>query len=299
MELRALTEQDLTALLDLCQQTLTFDHVTRSILERRALRQPLHEPRHQLGVWDGGRLVGALLSGIREVESERVAWIRLLAVDPAYRRRGVASGMLAELEPLLRSRGIRRLLVGGSAPNYFWPGIDVRYTAGVCFLLAHGFHRSGEAVDMLVDLSRRDWDTAAEEARLAREGYTIRRLLPEDREAFAAWMAAHWSPVWRAEALESYENRPASTFVAVRDGQFCAFASYNVTMFENSFGPTGTLPEHRGRGLGRVLFYRCMQDLKAQGHETADICWVGPIAFYARVADAWIHRVFWFMEKEL
>ncbi len=75
--------------------------------------------------------------------------------------------------------------------------------------------------------------------------------------------------------------------------------SDSVTMFENSFGPTGTEPSHRGRGLGRVLFYRCLRDLKEQGHATADICWVGPIGYYAHVADAWIHRVFWHLEKEV
>jgi hypothetical protein len=42
-----------------------------------------------------------------------------------------------------------------------------------------------------------------------------------------------------------------------------------------------------------------MRDLKEQGHRSAEICWVGPIAFYARVAGAWINRTFWFLEKEL
>ncbi len=299
MEIRELSEADLPALLRLCQRTLPFDRFTLPLLRRRVLDEPHRTPAYQLTAWDGDRLVGVMLGGVRETDEGPMAWIRLVTVDPAYRRRGLASHLLEELEGRLRADGLRRLRVGNSAPNYFWPGLDVRFTSAFCFLQHHGFHRIGEAVDMQVDLAARDWDTGEEEARLAREGYTIRRLRAEDREAFSAWLQEWWSPVWRYEALSSYENEPISTFVAARDGRICAFASYNVTMFENGFGPMGTEPELRGRGLGRVLFWRCMADMKALGHSTADICWVGPIAFYARVADAWIHRVFWWLEKAL
>jgi len=123
--------------------------------------------------------------------------------------------------------------------------------------------------------------------------------MPGDREQFGAWLRDHWSAVWHYEALSSYANDPISTFVALADGRICAFASYNTTTFEHVFGPTGTEPALQGRGLGRVLFLRCMRDLRDMGHQSAEICWVGPIAFYARVADAWISRTFWFLEKEL
>ncbi len=299
MEIRELAEADLPALLDLCQRTLPWDMFTPTLLRRRVLEEPNRVPAYQLAAWDNKRLAGVILGGVRETEEGPMAWIRLVTVDPAYRRRGLASQLLEELEGRLRADGLKRLRIGNSAPNYFWPGLDVRFTSAYCFFERHGFYRIGEAVDMEVDLTARDWDTSAEEARLAREGYTIRRLQPEDREAFSTWLREKWNPIWYYEALSSYENDPISTFVATREGQICAFASYNVTMFENGFGPMGTEPDLRGRGIGRVLFHRCMRDMKALGHRTADICWVGPIAFYARVADAWIHRVFWWMEKEL
>ncbi len=299
MHIRQLAGGDLPALLDLCRRALPLDRFTLPLLRHRVLHEPSHTPAYQLTAWDGDRLIGAMLGGVREAEDGPAAWVRLVAVDPAHRRRKVASQLLEELEGRLRAHGLRRLRVGNSAPCYFWPGLDVRYTAAFCFFQYHGFYRYGEAVDMLVDLSACGWDTTAEEERLGREGFIIRRLTPEDREAFSAWLQELWSPVWHFEALSSYENDPISTFMAVHDGRICAFASYNVTMFENGFGPTGTGFEWRSRGLGRVLFYRCMRDLKALGHQTAEICWVGPIAYYARVADAWIHRVFWWMEKEL
>lgn len=299
VQIRPLMEHDLPALLELCRHALPLDRFTLSLLHRRVLHEPNRNPAYQLTAWDDDRLIGAILGGIREAEDGPAAWVRLVAVDPAHRRRQVASRLLEKLEGRLRADGLQRLRVGNSAPSYFWPGLDVRYTAAFCFFQHHGFYRYGEAVNMTVDLSQCNWDTTAEEERLAGEGFTIRRLAPEDREVFSAWLQELWSPVWHFEALSSYENDPISTFVALRKDRICAFASYNVTMFENGFGPTGTEFEWRGRGLGRVLFYRCLRDLKMLGHQTAEICWVGPIAYYARVADAWIHRVFWWMEKEL
>lgn len=298
MEIRELTAAELPSLLDLCQRTFPLDRFSLPMLRHRILDEPNHNPAYQLSMWDGKRLVGAMLGSTRETDSGRVASIRLFGVESGYRRRGLASQLLSELESRLRADGLQRLRVGATAPIYFWPGLDVRYTPGFCFLQSHGFERFGDAINMHVELSAHDWDSSAEEARLAQAGFSIRRLQPNDKDAFSDWLE-RWGPVWQFEALSSYQNDPISTFVATADGRICAFATYNGTAFENGFGPTGTEPEFRGRGLGRVLFHRCMRDLKGLGYQTAEVCWVGPIAFYARVADAWINRVFWFLEKEL
>lgn len=299
MRFRELAEADLPVLLDLCQRTLPYDSFNLPLLRRRAWEEPHHTPDYQITAWDGDRLAGVMLGGVRETPEGMGAWIRLFTVDFPYRRQGLASALLAKLEGRLRAAGYKRLRVGNSAPNYFWPGLDVRYTPALCFLQKHGFERTGDAINMLVDLHARSWDTSAEEARLTAEGFAFRRLTPADGEEFAAWLTQHWNPTWLAEGLSSYANSPISTFIATYQGRICAFASYNVAVFDNGFGPTGTEEALRGRGLGRILFYRCMEDMRQLGHATAEVCWVGPIAFYARVADAWIHRVFWWMEKSL
>ena len=299
MELRELADGDLPSLLDLCQRTLPLDRFSLPALRHHMLNEPNHRRDYQLSIWDGARLAGVMVGGVRETQAHPGAWVRLFAIDPAYRRQGLATRLLADLEGRLRGDGYKRLSVGNSVPNYFWPGLDIRYTAGLCFLQRAGFQRAGDAVNMQVDLLARDWDTTDAEAGLAQSGFTVRRLLPEDQNRFGAWLGEHWSPIWHYEALSSYKNNPVSTFVALVEGRICAFASYNATTFAHVFGPTGTEPALQGRGLGRVLFLRCMRDLKDLGYQAAEICWVGPIAFYARVADAWISRTFWFLEKEL
>jgi len=55
-----------------------------------------------LGAFEEGKLVGTII-----ISSDlRKGWINRLAVDPAYRNRGVARAMITRAEEILRKRGI-------------------------------------------------------------------------------------------------------------------------------------------------------------------------------------------------
>ncbi len=56
-----------------------------------------------LGLEVGGRLAAAVVA----THDSRKGWINRLAVDPAQRRRGFATRLIAEAENLLRDQGIR------------------------------------------------------------------------------------------------------------------------------------------------------------------------------------------------
>lgn len=299
MEMRDLAPEHLSALVDLCQRTLPFDQWSLPLLQEQLFEQPFANPSQQILAWDNGKLVAAMLGGTRMTDQGAAAWVRLFATDPAYQRKGLASQLLQELEDRFRRDGFTKLFIANTVPGYFWPGLDVRYTSAFCFLQRNGFERTGDGINMQVDLLAHSWDTADEEAFLSLEGFTIRRLEQRDMIAFSDWLHRTWGPAWQAEGLISLKREPVSTFIAEYNGRICAFASYGVAAFPYGFGPTGTEETLRGKGLGRVLFYRCMNDLKTQGHTFAEVCWVGPIAFYAKVANAWISRVFWYMSKDL
>ncbi len=299
IDIGELGETDWPALTELCRRALPLDEWTEALIRRRMEEEPNYQPAFQIGAWAGDRLVGAILGGTRGSGEGRVGAIRLVAVDAKQRRQGIGSRMLGELERRLKADGVEVARVGGTAPSYFWPGIDIRYTPAFCLFHKHGYRRFDDAVNMDVDLASRDWNTDADEARLREQGFAFRRLEPADRTEFGAWLTEWWSPPWHFEGIGTYGNDPISTFVATRDGRICAFASYNATAFPGGFGPTGTEPPLQGRGLGRILFFRCMADLKAQGHRISEVCWTGPIAFYARIVGAQMSRVFYFMEKRL
>lgn len=79
-------------------------------------RQLAAFPRTYLGAFDGDRLVGCVF-GTHDV---RKAWVNRLAVDPKYRRRGIASRLVREVERRFRSQGMEMfvaLVDDGNRPS--------------------------------------------------------------------------------------------------------------------------------------------------------------------------------------
>jgi hypothetical protein len=196
-------------------------------------------------------------------------------------------------------------MIGGATPTFAWPGVDVRYTAAACLVQARGYEPTWHALNMTVELETAEAGgrlaTAADEERLRANGVTVRRLVESDRRLIAPWLTA-WGGTWGREVLSTLGRDDAGTYIAVlhdgaEDAEYVGFASYGVNR-AGWFGPMGTGGPLRKLGIGGVLLRRALADLRAEGHATAQICWVGPVAFYARTVDGFVERVFWLYRKE-
>lgn len=276
--IRALQEKDEPALLELLQRSLRFEALTAPLL-----REKVHEDPGTSLVWDEGRLLG-FCHGVPRGS------IKLIAVDPEHRRRGIGSELLQAVERSLCARKLRAI---ESVPNYLLPGLDVRYTEAILFFEKHGYQKFGECYNLCCELAGRDF------ARPAPEGFEVRRATPEDRPVVMELLQQHFAP-WQAEVEVMMGNHPISLHLAFSGPELLGFAGYDANNRGTGwFGPMGTNPEHRGAGLGGVLLARCLQDFQAQGLERCTIPWVGPFRFYARACGAFIERVFWRYEKSL
>jgi GNAT superfamily N-acetyltransferase len=213
-------------------------------------------------------------------------WIRLLAVHPEHREKGVGSALLEEC-----------------CHNYLSPGIDRRNRQTIEWLSKRGFSESGSACNLFIDL--RNNDRVSEEhyeqrkARAEAAGYDIRRLVPSEMERCAALVEKHFSRGWAFELRRAAQNQPAGVHLALIEGEVVAFAAHDGNnQGLGSFGPTGTLEEHRGKGLGAVLLLACLLDIQRE-RSRAEVAWIGPREFYDKIAGIESERNFTAMTREL
>jgi len=118
MNIRPFTLDDYEAVLDLWRRAGDGIHLRRSDQRAEIAKKLAHDPDLALVAVDdsGGeeKFLGAVMGGY----DGRRGLVYHLAVDPAYRHRGIGRALMAELERRLRARGCLKcylLLVRGNA----------------------------------------------------------------------------------------------------------------------------------------------------------------------------------------
>lgn len=251
--------------------------------------------------WDDPGLVlassegdAALAAVTRSFGDLTLGWVRLLVVHPGARRQGRATMLLAEAETWMRDRGVKQLRFGGSAPWYFWPGIDMQWTAGLCLAEASGYRAEGAEVNMSCPTTFR---------RAAPDGVTVRRLVEDgDAASVIAWTSREW-PHWVPELERGIEQGGAFGAFDDATGAPLGFACHSVTRAAwvgpmATQTPSGEGPTPRP-GTGAALLSELCKDLMVAGYPDAEISWVGPVSFYAKAAGARVSRVFRTVVKDL
>jgi mycothiol synthase len=274
------------ALIDLARRCLLPEDAT----EAEAIVDVLTRAPVAVVSMEGNRLVGAALASAGH-KDPATAHLDLLLVDPEYRRRGIARALLADLEQALREKGLASVVVKGNAPDYAWPGVDVRYTAAICALQAAGYTHHSTAWNMTARLP------VPEKNLKETKDVEIRRATEADLDSLHAMVSGQWGSAWTAEVERAVLGN-GGVHAAFRDGQPIAFAAWGGCR-PSWFGPMGTLPAAKGLGLGSILLRRCLADQAALGLDSAQIGWVGPVPFYSHTVGAFIDRVFFLFCKAL
>jgi len=207
--------------------------------------------------------------------------------------------MYNQIEEIFMREKVQKVHIYDVPFNYYMPGIDPRYTAALSFVERNGFKRFDDTANMTASLVDQDFSTHKEEESLIMDGISVSRAGYDDMEDVLAFIEKHFA-LWTQEVKNTYNSIPVSLHIARLNGKVKAFSAHNGNNFGTGwFGPMGTHPDMRGKGIGSILLKRCLNDMKNWGLEKTIIPWVGPYTFYSNYVNAEIDRIFWRYEKKL
>lgn len=118
-------------------------------------------------------------------------------------------------------------------------------------------------------------------------GVAVRRADPWDHARYRRFVEGTFGELWAVEADLAYRQSPITAFVAEREGRIVGFAAYECTR-RGYFGPTGVIPDERGRGVGGALLFRSLESMREMGYAYAIIGGVGPRDYYEKVCGAFV-----------
>ena len=174
------------------------------------------------------------------------------------------------------------ITVGGDAPDYLFPGVEIDQIEMLCLLERRRYDRGEANVNMTVDL-----------ARVPPEPSGPRVAGPDDRAELQAWAGAHW-PFWETEILRCADRE--RLMVSHDEEGIAAVCCWDGAR-TGWVGPVAVRPSIIGHGQGRSVLVAALHRLRRQGSNRAEIGWVGPIRPYAETVGAQMHRVFFVYRK--
>ncbi len=214
------------------------------------------------------------------------AHIRLLAVDPGARGRGLGHALVQAAEEWAAESGHRNLMTGADPPYFLWPGVPSSETALLCLFERRHYARIETHFNMDVDLATIPADPGGH-----------RPAGPGDREELDEFMASHW-PNWRLEVLRALDK---GNLVVAHEhagtGGLSAFCAFEVNR-RGVLGPGAVRPDLMGKGAGRGVLLGALHELRQRGADRVSVLWVGPVPPYAAVGGR-VSEVFFVYRKEL
>jgi GNAT superfamily N-acetyltransferase len=193
-------------------------------------------------------------------------YIRLLLLHPSHRHQGLGHDLLRAAEDDLH--GTHVITVGADAPYFLFPGVPVEETGLCCLLERHHYTREETNYNIDISLTALPPDPG-----IAIEPHA------GDRLELDRWMSHHW-PDWHAEVMRAFDQ---GSLLLGRDHEdITGFCAYDVNR-SGTLGPIASRPDLMGRGVGAPLLLGALHRLRAMGHDTIEVLWVGPMVPYARL----------------
>lgn len=213
----------------------------------------------------------------RGLEPER-GWISIMAVKEAYRRQGIGTQLVDACVEELHKLGHTDITLCAYSPNYFTPGIDIRYESAIAFFEKLGYPCTGDAVSMQRDLWTYEFPCEVKEKLqvLAKQGI---RIVPYDAHYLydlLDFLLKNFGAGWKRNAFLAMQKQEAADTILLcvnEHDEILGFCMRKIDGNDGRFGPFGVREDLRSHGLGGVLFECMMQDMRKRGIYYTYLLW--------------------------
>ncbi|WP_207711766.1 GNAT family N-acetyltransferase [Sulfobacillus harzensis] len=285
--IRTYRSGDEAAFIETWNASMPQDGITEKVFVNRILTDANFDPEGLLVAEEEGQIVGGLVGIVRKTPmagsnlEPETGWITAFFVHPRFRQHGIGRELLAQADTFFRSRNRSVVYFASYAPNYFVPGIDRQaYPEAAILLEKAGFKKLYQCAAMdknLVGFEIPE-DVRALEAARRNEGYVVENLTLPYVYGVIDFNNREFDPDWTRAIREALKQGVPMSNILIcrRDDEvvgFCIYGGYDGV--GERFGPFGVAESLRGTGLGKVLLYRCLEQMRHDGLHGAWFLWTG------------------------
>jgi mycothiol synthase len=283
-QIRPYNGTDETALINLWNQTMPLDTINPRGFRTKVLMDLNFNPEGFLVCQLESDLVGFMLSIKRQVPlfiqglEPELSWITAFGVHPDHRRLGIATRLFTAGMKRLQQSGCKKILISPYTPNYFIPGVDINgYPGAMAFLRKLGWETLFQPISMQADINGFQIPSSIKmiENRLNQDGIHVQPLEPADLPGLFPFIEQNFSWDWvrfAQEYLLALFGPGADDIVFLVAKQFDDIIGYCQQRGER-FGPFGVVPNMRRKGIGRVLLFRCLEEIASRSIHCAWFLW--------------------------
>lgn len=292
-------------------KTLIYDLINRKRFINEILLDENFDKELALIAKKDDKFVGFLL-GIkrkypyltRGLESER-GWISIMFVDEGYQRQGIGQLLLNNIHKKFKSLGVKEITLGAYSPNYFTPGIDIRYGSALNFFKKNNYTINDEAVSMQRDL----WDYSLPQDikekinSLEKENVIFKPYSFRYYDQLVNFANKEFGGGWAKNIMEAVKRNEAEETLIIcinAENKIIGFVMRKMDGSESRFGPIGTDSSLRSKGIGGCLLHLMMESMRQNKIYYLYFLWTSGAAqrFYEK-HDFSIYRTYKLSKKEL
>lgn len=265
-EVRSLRGSDVVEVVGLWNDCLQQDPVSSEGFRSRVVLSQEYDPDTCLVAEEGGRVVGFIFGTVQG----KIGYLNVIFVEAKHRRRGTGTALLEAFARGVRAKGGTKLSITWG-PGAIMPGVDwVAYPGALEFFKKRDFvevDRNAVAMSRSLMEYRTPKEVVELGDKLRAEGYTFQQLNEERVLDLMQFLKAEF-PGWENDprgTLLRYPKDLDHILVALKGGKIVGYCQMAIDGLVEHFGPFAVAQNERNKGIGTVLFHKCLTAMQKNG----------------------------------